>query len=52
MMSDSGRQTTAVDPTVTDEPNELSTGAITPGVVPVMVPTYRYTSNEFAEREK
>jgi choline monooxygenase len=52
MISDPGRQTTAVDPTLTEEPNELSTGAITPGVVPVLVPTDRYTSNEFAEREK
>ena len=52
MISDAGRQITAVDPTVTDKPNELSTGAITPGVVPVLVPTSRYTSNEFAERER
>ena len=52
MMSDAGRQTTAVDPTVTEEPNELSTGAITPGVVPVLVPTYRYTSPEFAALEE
>jgi phenylpropionate dioxygenase-like ring-hydroxylating dioxygenase large terminal subunit len=52
MITDGGGPKTAVDPTVTDEPNELSTGSITPGVVPVLVPTYRYTSTEFAEREK
>ena len=39
------------DPTVDDEPNELSDGAITPGVVPVLIPTDRYTSPEFAARE-
>jgi choline monooxygenase len=39
------------DPTLNDVPNELSEGAITPGVSPVLVPTYRYTSEEFAARE-
>ena len=39
------------DPTTTDEPNELADSAITPGVVPVLVPTERYTSAEFAAQE-
>lgn len=39
------------DPTLDDVPNELSDGAITPGVTPVLIPTYRYTSEEFAARE-
>jgi choline monooxygenase len=39
------------DPTLDDAPNDLSEGAITPGVTPVLIPTYRYTSAEFAARE-
>ena len=39
------------DPTIDDAPNELAEGAITPGVTPVLIPTYRYTSQEFAARE-
>ena len=39
------------DPTLDDLPNELAEGAITPGVTPVLIPTYRYTSEEFAARE-
>jgi phenylpropionate dioxygenase-like ring-hydroxylating dioxygenase large terminal subunit len=52
MITDPAHESTVVDPTVTEEPNELSTRAITPGVVPVLIPTYRYTSSEFAESEK
>lgn len=39
------------DPTLDDHANDLAEGAITPGVTPVLIPTYRYTSEEFAARE-
>lgn len=41
-----------VDPTISDEPNELGTTAITEGVTPVLIPADRYRTTEWDDLER
>jgi len=40
------------DPTITPDPNQLGTNAITDGVTPVLIPADRYRTQAFADMER